>query len=598
MFRLMISSLWDFRKSWRNYLIFSLFYLLLSSYVLIPFLGYFLNRLLLVVSSGVLINSAAFSLLLDPRGIIGLIILSTLAVVFTVIQVGTYIVLAHKNNHNKDILISEGFITSIVSIKRMVGLGALYLALLFFLIIPIVNIPIMPEMSEIIEIPQLLMDTIMGNIITRSAYFIMVALFIYLLLRLVFTLHEVLVEDQKVWKGMKNSFRLTKKISFSLLFKLLLFDIILFALGALFFTLLSSIPGFLDIQLNYIIRNYLITLSSLLTYLYSLILIPLNIIFITKLYDQAKEDSPRKDRLKTYNLSFLADMEHRLFRLLKKKRILLPTMLLLSILATFFMGLFINQNTIYAGRDVSVISHRAIVQEEFENSLEGIRASMEADIDIIEFDVMMTKDQVIVLHHDRTLQRTFGLPYRVNDLTYEELQDLEIPSPEGFPEQDPVLPTLDEAMGTVSGDARLLIDVKTNGDDEAFARELVAIIENHGMLENAYVQSFSNTFLNHVHALNPEIITAQIMYYTLGDLTSLDVDYYTAHHGMLSHGFVRRARQDQKGIWVWTVNTEEAIREVLQYDIDGIITNQPLLVKEILGRSVEEDEENDEEEGD
>ena len=590
MFKLIISSLWDFRKSWKNYLVFSLFYLLLSSYVLIPFLGYFLNRVLLLVSSGVLIKSAAFSLLLDPRGIIGLIILSTLAVIFTVIQVGTYIVLAHKNNRNQAVLISEGFITSIVSIKRMLGLGALYLALLFFLILPIVNIPIMPEISEIIQFPQLLMDTLMGNIITRSLYFLLIALFIYLLLRLIFTLHEVLIEDQKVWTGMKNSFRLTRKISFNLLFKLLLMNLILFSLGALFFTLLSSIPGLLDIQVNYILRNYLITLASLLTYIYSLLLIPLNIIFITKLYEQAKGETPREDRLKTHNLSFLANIEHTLFRLLKKKRILLPAMLFLSILATFFTGLFINQNTIYAGRDVAVISHRAIVQEEFENSLEGIRASMEADIDIIEFDVMMTEDQVIVLHHDRSLRRTFNLPYQVNDLTYEELQNLEIAPPEGFPDQDPFLPTLDDAMETASGDAHLLIDVKTNGDDEAFARELVDIIEYHGMEEQAYVQSFSNTFLSHVQEMNPEIITAQIMYYTLGDLTSLDVDYYTAHHGMLSQSFVRQARQDDKGIWVWTVNTEEAIREVLQYDIDGIITNQPLLVKEVLGRSVEEEE--------
>ncbi len=593
MFKLMLSSFWDFRKSWRKYLLFSFFYLLLSSYVLIPFLGYFLNRLLLLVSSGVLINSAAFSLLLDPRGIIGLILLSTLAVIFTIIQVGTLIILAHKNNFNKEILVSEGILTSLASIKRMLGLGGLYLAFLFFLIIPIVNIPIMPELSELIAFPQLLMDNIMANFLTRSLYFLVIILFIYLLLRLIFTLHEVLIEDQKVWTGMKNSMKLTKKISFILLFKLLIFDIILFSLGALFFTLLSSLPEVLNIQVNYILRNYLVTLSSFLTYIYSLILIPLNIIFITKLYKQTKGDYLKEDRLRTYNIQSLADLEKKIFGLLKKKKILLPVFLVVSIVATFFMGLFINQNTIYAGRDVSVISHRAIVQDEFENSLEAIRASVEADVDIIEFDVMMTEDQVIVLHHDRSLLRTFGLPEIASELTYEELFNLEADLPSNFNSEDPFLPTLDEALEIASGEARVLIDVKTNGDNAAFARELVRIIEDHEMEETAYIQSFSNSLLNYVHELNPEIITAQIMYYSLGDLGTLAVDYYTAHHGMLSHDFVRRARQNNKGVWVWTVNTEEAVREVLQYDIDGIITNQPLMVKEILGRSVDEDSNED-----
>ena len=588
MFKLILSSLWDFRKSWRDYLIFSFLYFLLSSYVLIPLLSYFLNRLLLMVSSGVLINSAAFSLLLDPRGVLGLILLSTLAVIFTIIQVGTLIILAHKNNFKKNILISEGMITSLASIKRMLGLGSIYLGFLFFLIIPIVNIPIMPELSELVTPPQLLMDNIMEGTLTRTLYFLVVIVFVYLLLRLIFTLHEVLIEDQKVWMGMKNSMALTKKVSFFLLLKLLIFDIILFSLGALFFTLLSSLPQVLNIQVNWIIRNYLVTLSSFLTYVYSLILIPLNIIFITKLYKQAKGDSLKEDRLKTYNLQILANFEKKLFGLLKKKRVLLPLMLFFSILATFFLGVFINQNTIYAGRDVSVISHRAKVHEEFENSLMAIRASMEADVDIIEFDVMMTQDEVIVLHHDRSLRRTFGLSEVVNELTYEELLSLDVELPPDFSSEDPFLPTLDEALEITTTEARVLIDVKTNGDNQAFARELVRIIEKHELEEAAYIQSFSNSLLNYIHELNPEILTAQIMYYSLGDLGTLDVDYYTAHHGMLSHDFVRRARQNGKGIWVWTINTEEAVREVLQYDIDGIITNQPLMVKSILGRTVDE----------
>ncbi len=74
------------------------------------------------------------------------------------------------------------------------------------------------------------------------------------------------------------------------------------------------------------------------------------------------------------------------------------------------------------------------------------------------------------------------------------------------------------------------------------------------------------------------------MYFALGNLSAVEADYYTIYHGMLNQELVRTARQNDKGIWVWTVNDEEDIRNALQYDIDGIITDYPLRVKEIMGR--------------
>ncbi len=146
-------SFGDFKRNWEKYLGFSLLYLLLSSYILIPLLGYIFNRLLLAVSSGVLLNSNAFSILLDPVGIIGLIILITLAVIFIFVEIGTLIIITHKNNLNKDILISEGIITAARSIKSIIGFGILHLALLLLIIMPAINVPVMPEIADLINLP-------------------------------------------------------------------------------------------------------------------------------------------------------------------------------------------------------------------------------------------------------------------------------------------------------------------------------------------------------------------------------------------------------------------------------------------------------------
>ncbi len=577
-------SFGDFKRNWEKYLGFSLLYLLLSSYVFIPLLGYIFNRLLLAVSSGVLLNSNAFSILLDPVGIIGLIILITLAVIFIFIEIGTLIIITHKNNLNKNILISEGIVTAARSIKSIIGFGILHLALLLLIIMPSINVPIMPEIADLINLPPFLIDNILGNLIFRIIYFAIILALAYFLIRMIFTMHEVIIEKQKVWQAMKNSFQLTKKVSFRILFKLVALNIIIFVAGLLIFTGISYLPGLISGEINYILNNYFITMSSFITLAYSLMLMPLNIIFITKLYYKTKNNPFIESTIKTYNLKIFENVENFIYSLLNNRKSAVALILIVNLVASFFIGYFTTQSTIYAGRDIKIVSHRGIVDGEFENSLSAIRASLEADIDAVGMDVQLTKDNEIVLNHDLTLTRTFSFPYRIVDLTYEEIINLDAELPDEFLPGDNILPTLDEALALIDSQMDIHIDVKTDNNADIFAEKIANIVEDNEMIEYAYIQSFDPVFLAKLKEINPDIITNQIMYFALGNLSAVEADYYTIYHGMLNQELVRTARQNDKGIWVWTVNDEDDIRNALQYDIDGIITDYPLRVKEIMGR--------------
>lgn len=577
-------SFGDFKRNWEKYLGFSLVYLLLSSYVLIPLLGYIFNRLLLAISSGVLLNSNAFSILLDPVGIIGLIILITLAVIFIFIEIGTLIIITHKNNLNKNILISEGILTAAKSIKSIIGFGILHLALLLLIIMPAINVPVMPEIADLINLPPFLIDNILGNIIFRIIYFAIIFTLAYFLIRMIFTMHEVIIEKQKVWQAMKNSFQLTKKVSFKILFKMVALNIIIFVAGLLIFAGISYLPGLISGEINYILNNYFITMSSFITLAYSLMLMPLNIIFITKLYYKTKNKFFIESAIKTYNLQIFAKVENSIYDLLNNRKSAVALLLIINLIASFFIGYFTTQSTIYAGRDVKIVSHRGIVDGEFENSLNAIRSSLEADIDAVGMDVKLTKDNEIVLNHDLTLTRTFGFPYRIADLTYEEIMNLDAELPDEFLPDDNILPTLDEALALIDGQMDIHIDVKTNNNADIFAEKIASTVEDNEMIEYTYVQSFDPVFLSKLKEINPDIVTNQVMYFALGNLSAVEADYYTIYHGMLNQELIKTARQNDKGIWVWTVNSEEDIRNALQYDIDGIITDYPLKVKEIMGR--------------
>ncbi len=575
------------RKAWKKYLFFGFFYLILTSYVLIPFLGFYLHRLLLVVSSGVLLNTNAFSVLLDFRGFFGFFIFSALAVVFIFIEIGTLIILAYKLSLGKEVLVTESFSTSIYSVKRIIGIGILHLMAFFFMLIPIINLQIKPQLLKDIELPDLFIENIMESWISRFLYFGIVVFLFFIIIRFIFTVHEIVIENKTVIKAVKSSFKLTKRISFDVFVKLIVFNLLIFGIGTLIFTLISTVPDYLNFEVNYLVRNYMLALSSLLSFTFTLIIMPLNIIFLTKLYALVKGEDYIKDDLKTHNLNILKRSENFIYNKFKGRKVLLIGTLLTALIITFYSGLKINEGVVFTGRDVKIVSHRGIVNNEIENSLSAVRASLEADIDAVGMDIQMTKDGEIILHHDRSLSRIFGVRKNVNELTYEEIIGLEVVNSEYFLYDRKIVATLDEALELIDGQIDIHIDVKTYGQGEKLANRIVAIIDEYEMIENAYIQSFDTAFIERVEELNSDIKTCQIIFYVLGDLSYIEADYFTVEKSLLTYELVGKARQEEKGIWVWTVNEEEDIREVLQYDIDGIITDDPLLVKEILGREVE-----------
>ncbi len=331
----------------------------------------------------------------------------------------------------------------------------------------------------------------------------------------------------------------------------------------------------------------MLTLSSFLSYAFTLIIMPLNIIFLTKLYAVAKGEEYLKDDLKTHNLKIFKKSENYIYDKFKSKKILFTTILVIAMVISFSSGMIINEGIIFTGRDVKIVAHRGIVDDETENTIQAVKASLEADIDVVEMDVQMTEDGEIILHHDRSLNRILGVEKNIDELTYREITGLEVENRENFHSDEKIVATLGEALELVDGQMDVQIDVKTYGRGEKVAERIVSIIDEYDMVGNTYIQSFDRMFIEKVEELNPEVKTSQIMFYVLGDLSYIEADYFTVEKGLITHEFVGKAREEDKGIWVWTVNKEEDIKEVLQYDIDGIITKDPLLVKEILGREFE-----------
>jgi len=585
MFLMILNSLMDFRRSWRKYVALGLGYLLITSYFFVPGLAYLFNRILLASKTGVLLNRDIFNVPLNYESALGIFILMVFAVICILTELGTLTVIAHKKHYNNPILISEAMATTFHVLHRILGFGFLLLTLQFLVVIPLVNLPVKPVIFNEINIPRYLIDNVMVYDTIKVIYWSVVVLLAYLLLRCIFVFHEILLTGKSTWQAILSSFTLTRDLHSSILFKIVMMNVMLFGALTSILALLSFLFLGINPNNNYQLNQFLTTLSGFLLWTYTLLIMTINILFLTRLYYEvkSKDGAIYKDFLRTKRWPLISIGECYLRDRLNTHRFLSGFIVMLSLLLSFFMSHTLNQDLLYKGRDIAVAVHRGKIGNAPENSLSAIALALDLGVDVIEIDVQLTKDFVVVLHHDLNLKRMAGTTKRVSEMTYKELSTLDIGHNISTEYMNETIPKFEDAIAFIDGRASVLIDIKAYGYEAEMAKIIVEILEEAHAVETSYIQSFNYKALSEIRALNSDIRIGQIMYYVIGNLDLLDVDFYTVQRGMLTQEFVKKAHQMERGVWVWTVNRESEIKEALQFDIDGIITANAELVEEVLG---------------
>ncbi|MGD8362709.1 MAG: glycerophosphodiester phosphodiesterase family protein, partial [Gemmatimonadota bacterium] len=132
---------------------------------------------------------------------------------------------------------------------------------------------------------------------------------------------------------------------------------------------------------------------------------------------------------------------------------------------------------------VSITAHRGSSRTAPENTLSALRQAMEDGADYAEIDVQTTGDDQVVIMHDRDFMRVAGDPRRLEDLTLEDAQRIDVGSwfhPDFGRER---IPTLSEAITLVRGKMRLNIELKYNRPDPGLAAAVVEILRREEFLD-------------------------------------------------------------------------------------------------------------------
>jgi len=229
-----------------------------------------------------------------------------------------------------------------------------------------------------------------------------------------------------------------------------------------------------------------------------------------------------------------------------------------------------------------IFAHRGSSAAAPENTMAAVRLAMADGTDWVEIDVQETADGEVVVLHDSDLKKVGGQNLKIWDATTETLQDIDIGSWFGPAFRGERVPTLQQVLETCRGHCGVNIELKYYGHDKQLEERVVEIVEAAGMSSNIVVMSLDYNGIQKIRSLRPKWTVGLLTSVTLGNTAKLDVDFFAINARFASRAFIESAHQNAQDVIVWTVNDRIGMSQMLSRGVDGIITDQPALGKEVL----------------
>lgn len=266
------------------------------------------------------------------------------------------------------------------------------------------------------------------------------------------------------------------------------------------------------------------------------------------------------------------------------------------------------------------IAHRGASGLAPEHTIPAWDLAIEMGADYLEQDVHLTRDGMLVVLHDDTLNRTARGPSEnctgpVRTKTWEQLQTCEVgswfnerypdrarPEFEGLP-----IPSLAQVFERYGTGVAYYIELKTpEAAPGLVQRELLRLLDRYGLRGPAVrdgtvlIQSFSPAGLRIMHALDPALPLIQLLAAVPSgaarDALLDNVAEYAVGLGPSAGGVtaevVVAAHDRCLAVHPYTVDDAERLAELVAMGVDGVFTNRPDTLNEVLGRDLREERPN------
>jgi glycerophosphoryl diester phosphodiesterase len=223
-----------------------------------------------------------------------------------------------------------------------------------------------------------------------------------------------------------------------------------------------------------------------------------------------------------------------------------------------------------------VFAHRGGSALAPENTIAAFDNGLALGADGLELDVHLSRDGRVVVHHDRTLDRTTPLTGPI------AARDAEVLKRAGVPALDDVLARY--------RDARIIVELKVNSRE--MARAAVDLVRRADAVGRVCLGSFGMRVLRAVRALEPAMATSAAreevrwaLYRSWcrwpvarSSYSGYQIPEFAGRTRVVSPRFVEYSHRAGLGVQVWTVDAEADARRLLAWGVDALITDRPDII--------------------
>jgi glycerophosphoryl diester phosphodiesterase len=233
-----------------------------------------------------------------------------------------------------------------------------------------------------------------------------------------------------------------------------------------------------------------------------------------------------------------------------------------------------------------IIAHRGASAYAPENTISAFEKAIEMGAVIIETDVHQTKDSVVVIMHDLSVDRTTFNKGLIKEMDLNTFKNSKIKVKKGCVLEYP--PTLEEAIKVINGRSQLLIELKKgNSYYPNIEKHIVDLIAKYNAQSWVHtIHSFDKEALVNVAKRDSSINLQKLIVFNL-PLVSFNFDKHfnkddfknwegvNVYYKFCSKRVIKKIHKLGKTVYVWTVNKPRKARKLAKRGVDGIITNKP-----------------------
>ena len=446
--------------------------------------------------------------------------------------------------------------------KNLAGFQTLFFIIYFVITIPTVNLGVRSVLAKNIFIPKFISGEIMKTNSGLIIWGIVMIVFAYLNLRLIFTLPLTAVGDENILDSIKRSWELTKTGKRKLVLTMLLFEIIYLLIAAVLIGVITYICIYFDNNGNNPIIQTLFfsSISGIIFFLGVISKVTVITSLITVLIDHNEISEKLVNNLNENK---------------KKSRFVVTLTTVIIVVAVLVNGFNMYGNGV--NKNIKTIAHRGYVAKGVENSIEALEGAAEVGADYVEFDIILTKDNKFVVMHDYNLKRLAGLNKRVQDMNFDEVVGLTI----NQGDYTSKIPSLEKFVTKAKElNMNLVIELKPHGAEPSNYIDILIDEVKRLKLENYKFMSLNSKVMEELETKAPNLETGYVIPLQFGNFHHSNVDFFVIEDFSYRDRLVEQARKENKQVFVWTINDSALITRYLQSPADGIITDEPELVKD------------------